>query len=136
MSAFRLAPRRTVVLLAVAGLAAVSITACDDQGAASTAGAAPTARAASDAGGKTAAAGKTVSAAALCGYLKDNVGEWRAVGSEVGAMAQMTIGLFDFYDRNGAVPQGAEIDEKSKAECPDVRDEVLKAAGIESFTAL
>jgi hypothetical protein len=136
MSAFRLAPRRTVVLLAVAGLAAASITACDDPAAGPTSGAAPAAQASADAGGKTAAGGKTVSAEALCGYLKDNVATWKAVGSEVGAMAQMTIGLADFYDRNGAVPQGAEVDEKSKAECPDVRDEVLKAAGIQSFTSL
>jgi hypothetical protein len=130
MSAFRLAPRRTVLLLAVAGLAAASITACDDPGAGPTSGAAPAAQA------TTAAGGKTVSAAALCGYLKENVAEWKAIGSEVGAMAQMTIGLADFYDRNGAVPQGADVDEKSKAECPDVRDDVLKAAGIQSFTSL
>jgi hypothetical protein len=135
MSAFRLAPRRTVVLLAVAGLAVASITACDEPAADPTSGAAPAAQATADAGGKTADGG-TVSAEALCGYLKENVATWKAVGSEVGAMAQMTVGLADFYDRNGVVPQGAEVDEKAKAECPDVRAEVLKAAGIQSFTSL
>jgi hypothetical protein len=128
--------RRTVVTLAVAGLAAVSITACDDSASdsGSTAGAAaPAAKATAAAG---AATGKSVSAADLCGFLKKNVAEWKAVGSEVGAMAQMTIGIADFYDQQGAVPDGSDIEEKSKAGCPEVRAEALEAAGIESFTAL
>jgi hypothetical protein len=124
--------RRTVVTLAVAGLSAVSITACDDSDSGSTAGAAaPTAEAAAQA-----ATGQAVSAADLCGFLKKNVAEWKAVGSEVGAMAQMTIGIADFYDQQGAVPDGSDIEEKSKAGCPEVRAEALEAAGIESFTAL
>ncbi|GAA3335724.1 hypothetical protein GCM10020358_05130 [Amorphoplanes nipponensis] len=127
---------RTALALLVAGLATVSLAACDGSGS-SSAGTAEAPAAAPAAGASTAAAAAIdVSAADLCAYLKKNVADWKAVGSEVGAMAQMTIGLADFYDGKGAVPDGADIDEKSRAQCPDVRTEVLRAAGIDSFTAL
>lgn len=119
--------RRTVLSVAIAALATVSIAACGDKTAPAETSA-PKAQAAADA--------KSVSAEDLCTYLKKSAPEWKAVGSEVGAMAQMTMGLAGFYDEQGAVPDGSDMDEKSQAECPEVRAEVLKAAGVESFTSL
>ncbi|MFD1324378.1 hypothetical protein [Micromonospora sonneratiae] len=85
----------------------------------------------------SAPAGGGVSAAALCDYLRSELPGLKAVGSEVGAMAQLTMGLSGWYDQQGgAVPNGAEIDRLTTAECPQVRTDVLKVAGITSFLAL
>ena len=77
-----------------------------------------------------------VSAAKLCEYLSGQLPALRAIGSEVGAMANLTGNLFGWYGEQGAVPDGTELDTLTKAQCPDVGTEVLTLAGIESFTAL
>ena len=77
-----------------------------------------------------------VSAAKLCEYLSGQLPTLRGVGSEVGAMANLTGNLFGWYGEQGAVPDGAELDTLTKAQCPDVGTEVLTLAGVESFTAL
>jgi hypothetical protein len=77
-----------------------------------------------------------VSGAELCGYLQGRLPELKAIGSEVGAMANLTVNLYSWYEKRGAVPTGTEIDEQTTATCPDVRAEILKVAGIESFATL
>ncbi len=76
------------------------------------------------------------STADVCGYLREQTAYLKGIGSETGAMAQLAIGLFTFYEKQGAVPDGTQIDEQTARECPDVAAEVLKAAGITSFSAL
>ncbi|WP_407343608.1 hypothetical protein [Pengzhenrongella phosphoraccumulans] len=51
-------------------------------------------------------------------------------------MANVTANLFAWYDGQGAVPNGTELDTLTQEECPDVGAEVLTLAGIASFTAL
>ena len=77
-----------------------------------------------------------VSAAALCEYLTGQLPALREIGSEVGAMANVTANLFAWYDEQGAVPNGTELDALTQQDCPEVGAEVLKLAGVESFTAL
>jgi len=80
--------------------------------------------------------GETVSPAALCDYLTSQLPDLRAIGSEVGVMANLTANLFGWYDQQGAVPSGSEIDTQTAAQCPDVGPEVLTLAGIETFNSL
>ncbi|QTE30930.1 hypothetical protein [Pengzhenrongella sicca] len=82
------------------------------------------------------AEGSEVSAAALCEYLTGELPDLRAIGSEVGVMANLTVNLYTWYESQGAVPSGTELDEMTQAECPDVGAEALTLAGLESFTAL
>ena len=77
-----------------------------------------------------------VSAAALCEYLTGQLPALREIGSEVGAMANVTANLFAWYDEQGAVPNGIELDALTQQDCPEVGTEVLALAGVESFTAL
>jgi hypothetical protein len=39
-------------------------------------------------------------------------------------------------EKQGAVPIGSEMDEQTQQACPDVRTEVLKLAGTQSFASL
>lgn len=75
-------------------------------------------------------------ATALCEYLTGQLPDLRAIGSEVGAMANLTLGLFSWYDEQGALPVGTELDALTQEQCPEVGAEVLRLAGVESFTAL
>lgn len=77
-----------------------------------------------------------VSATALCEYLTGQLPQLREIGSEVGVMANVTANLFAWYDEQGAVPNGTELDALTQQDCPEVGAEVLKLAGVESFTAL
>lgn len=77
-----------------------------------------------------------VTAAALCEYLTGQLPQLREIGSEVGVMANVTANLFSWYDEQGALPNGAELDALTQQECSEVGAEVLALAGVESFTAL
>jgi len=77
-----------------------------------------------------------VAATALCEYLTGQLPQLREIGSEVGVMANVTANLFAWYDGQGAVPNGTELDTLTQQECPDVGAEVLTLAGIASFTEL
>ena len=78
----------------------------------------------------------TVSAAALCDYLRGELPKVQANGSELGAMAQLTVGLATFFSENGKVADGSVMDELTTKECPDVRSAALKAIGKGSFAEL
>ncbi|WP_176985122.1 hypothetical protein [Asanoa ishikariensis] len=51
-------------------------------------------------------------------------------------MAQLTVGLANFFSENGKVANGSVMDELTTKECPDVRTETLKAIGMASFAEL
>ncbi|GAA3930300.1 hypothetical protein [Actinoplanes auranticolor] len=129
--------RRTVLSTAVAGLFGVSVAACGGSGTGSSSGAAPTAVAATTGAAATPAGdSKTVSATDLCAFLEKNVSRWKAAGGEFAAMTQVTVELSSFYQEQGLVPPDAELDVQTRAECPDVRTEVLKTIGFDNFTEL
>jgi hypothetical protein len=77
-----------------------------------------------------------VSATEVCGYLRGQLPTLKAIGSEVGAMANLTVNLYSWYEKQGAVPTGREIDNQTRQECPDTRTEVLQISGMESFERL
>ena len=127
----------TVLCAAALSLTALSLTACSDSGSPSntgTPGAGPSAAGAT--GTAPAGGSKTVSAKALCEYLSGQLPKLKAEGSEVGAMEILTGNLYDWYNGQGAVPDGGQIDEQTLKECPDVRTEVLKTAGVKTFSDL
>jgi hypothetical protein len=78
----------------------------------------------------------TVAATALCDFLRRKLPDWQSVGGENAARAQLAIDLFSFYQEQGAVPDGRQIDEQARTQCPAVRFEVLRVAGIDDFLIL
>ncbi len=82
------------------------------------------------------AGGSTVSAKELCDYLESELPNLKAIGSQVGAMARLTVNLYNWYDKRGVTPNGAEMDQKTSKECPEIKAEVNKVAGIQSFATL
>lgn len=77
-----------------------------------------------------------VSGADVCAYLRGQIPTLEGIGSEVGAMANLTVNLYSWYEQRGAVPNGSQIDEQVAKECPDVATQVYKLAGIKSFASL
>jgi hypothetical protein len=127
----------TMLCAAALSLAALSLTACSDSGSPSNTGTPGAGPPAATATGTAPADGpKTVSAKALCDYLSGELPKLKAMGSEVGAMANLTGNLYSWYNGQGAVPDGNQMDEQTLKECPDVRTEVLKAAGVKTFMEL
>ena len=128
--------RRTVTAFAAAGLLCASAAGCGGSDAPSSSGAAP-APAATTAPAATATdVGETVSAAELCAFLEKNLPRWKSAGGEFAAMTQVTTELFDFYQQKDLVPPDQELDPLTRAECPQVRTEVLKTIGFDSFVEL
>ena len=136
--------RRTPSRLAAAGLLCVALAACDDAGpdvapepTAASPVPATTTPATNPATPPSAVPGsKAVAAADLCGFLQKKLPAWKTVGGENAAQAQLAIDLFTFYQDQGALPVGRDIDEQTRTRCPAVRSEVLRAAGIDSFLIL
>ncbi|GHE36993.1 hypothetical protein GCM10017673_44440 [Streptosporangium violaceochromogenes] len=77
-----------------------------------------------------------VSANDLCDYLRGRLPALRAIGSKVGRMGNLTVNLYSWYEKQGAVPTGAQIDDQTQKECPDIRAELLKISGMQSFATL
>ncbi|WP_327042393.1 hypothetical protein OG400_07800 [Micromonospora ureilytica] len=102
----------------------------------------PEPAAAPDTTGSTSAAGSApaddtqASAKEVCAYLEGQVPTLKGIGSETGAMANLTVNLYSWYEKQGPVPNGREIDDQTRTECPATRTEVLKLAGMESFERL
>ena len=124
-------------ILAVVCLSVLALTGCsgttDDAPGAGTSSA-PAAGDSAPAG-DSAGGGSGVSATAVCDYLRGELPKLHAVG-ELGAMAQLAVGLANFFDQNGKVANGAEIDELTTKECPDVRTDALKTIGMGTFAEL
>jgi hypothetical protein len=123
-------------LVCAAAMVALVLTGCSDSGGETT-GAAP---AATKAGAKAAAADDSVnvdnapvSAKALCERLKEELPRIKAVGSEVGAQAQLTLSIADLYGDNVDKLDGDVVDAQAEKTCPGTRTQLLKAAGVQSF---
>ena len=86
------------MLCAVAlSLAMLSLTACSDSGSPSNTGTTVAGSPPADATGTAPAGGsKTVPAKALCEYLSGQLPKLKAIGSEVGAMANLTGNLYSW----------------------------------------
>lgn len=127
MSTFRpLAPALCLVL---------ALTACTEADAPEPAAAPDTTRP-TGAAVSAPAGGSPVSAKEVCAYLDGQVPTLKGIGSETGAMANLTVNLYSWYEKQGPVPNGREIDDQTRKECPATRTEVLKLAGMESFERL
>jgi hypothetical protein len=76
------------------------------------------------------------SGADVCEYLRGQIPTLEGIGSQVGAMANLTTNLYSWYEKQGTVPNGTQIDEQIAKECPDVATQVYELAGIKSFATL
>jgi hypothetical protein len=131
-----------VRLVALVCLSTLALAACGDGGSDGTAGTASSsstgatgAPVAPVTSGADSGSGG-VSAAQLCDYLRGELPELRKASGEVDVMARLAMGIFGWYDEQGKVPDGAEIDKLTGEQCGEVRTEVLKLAGIQSFMQL
>ncbi|MGC4896980.1 hypothetical protein [Micromonospora sp. DT31] len=132
---------RTIRMLAPTLCLVLALTACADADAPEPSGAAapdtPAAAGASSAVGSAPAGGSTpVSAKEVCTYLDGQLPTLRGIGSETGTMANLTVNLYSWYEKQGAVPTGRQIDDQTRQECPATRTEVLELAGMGSFERL
>ncbi|MET7875751.1 hypothetical protein ABZS52_02355 [Micromonospora profundi] len=128
---------RTIRMLAPVLCLALALTACTDADAPETSGtAAPDTATAPSAAGSAPAAGTTVPAKEVCAYLEGQLPTLKGIGSETGVMANLTVNLYSWYEKQGPVPSGRQIDDQTRQECPATRTEVLKLAGMESFERL
>jgi hypothetical protein len=119
-------------LVCVAGVVALALSGCSSSGGDDTTGSAPVETTAAAA----AATGAPISADALCAHLKEELPRIKAVGSEVGAMAQLTISIANLYEDHLPELDGNVLDAQATKTCPQTRTEILKAAGVDSFTDL
>lgn len=126
-------------LVCVAAVLAVALGGCSSSGGDDVAGGTPAATkavAAADGGAAVDAGTAPISADALCAHLKKELPRIKAVGSEVGAMAQLTISIANLYDDHLPELDGDVLDAQATKTCPQTRTEILKAAGVDSFTDL
>lgn len=122
--------------LALVAASALLLAACSGSPATSTSPATTSAAQSSSTGTAPAASAAPVSGADVCEYLRGQIPTLEGIGSEVGAMANLTVNLYSWYEKQGAVPNGAQIDQQVQQECPDVAAQVYRIAGIKSFASL
>lgn len=74
-------------------------------------------------------------AAALCAFLKSEILALQKAGSTGGAVAELAIDYANWIaeDPSRVLPDAAAIDTLTEASCPDVRTDVLKILGGDSF---
>jgi hypothetical protein len=116
---------------ATAALLLLPLAACDD--------ATPevvTSEPAAPASAPATVAPSAIAAPQLCDFLKKKLPDWQSVGGENAAQAQLALDLFAFYQEQGAVPVGQDIDDQARTQCPAIRFEVLRAAGIKDLLIL
>ena len=75
-------------------------------------------------------------AADVCTYLTGQIPALTAIGSPVGVQANLAGNLFGFFQSHGVPADGAQLDDATKAQCPDVRSQILVLSGLTSFTQL
>ncbi len=78
----------------------------------------------------------TYAAADVCIYLTGQIPALTAIGSSVGVQANLAGNLFGFFQSHGIPADGAQLDDATKAQCPDVRSQILVLSGLTSFTQL
>jgi len=84
----------------------------------------------------TASAGGASPAAEVCTYLEGQVPALEAIGTPVGAHANLVANLFTFFQDHGIVPDSVALDEATTTQCPQVRSKVLAVTGLTSFSQL
>ena len=95
----------------------------------------------SDLGGAADPATTTTSAGAyraadVCTYLTGQLPTLKAIGAPAGVQANLAGNLFGFFQSHGVPADGAHLDDATKAQCPDVRSQILVLSGLTSFTQL
>ena len=72
---------------------------------------------------------------ALCGFLSSEVPALQAAGSTGGAVAQLAIDYVNWIaaDSSRVLPDAAAMDTLTAASCPEIRTNVLKFIGSDSF---
>ncbi len=133
---------RAALVTVAAAATLVTLTGCaggsssaSPAGSAGTGGSASKGSAASD---SAAASGSSSSKAPYtdaeaCAWLKKNLPT--VPDTEIGAQAQLTIGLSSFFEDHGGLEHadGYEIDDAFSRGCPALRTAALKKAGIKTF---
>jgi hypothetical protein len=76
----------------------------------------------------------TANAAALCDFLRSEIPRLEPVGSDVGRLAQLTVHLYNWTEEQ-KIDATFDVDQLTNKNCPDVRSEVLKLIGTESFSS-
>ena len=86
----------------------------------------------------TAVASGKVTSQELCAALKKLQPKLNKIDSKVEAMAQLTVGLANLYDKNGAIAEmdGAQMDQMASEGCPDRAVAALTSVGVKSFKEL
>ncbi|MEO8830472.1 hypothetical protein [Lapillicoccus sp.] len=72
----------------------------------------------------------------MCAYLTQQLPALKAIGTPVGAHANLVGNLFGFLQSHAIPADSGALDEATKAECPQVRTEVLAVTGLTSFAEL
>ncbi|MEH0842105.1 hypothetical protein V6U81_06900 [Micromonospora sp. CPCC 205711] len=130
----------TIRMLAPTLCLVLALAACTDADAPEPSGAAapgtPAAAASRAAGSAPADDSTPVSAKEVCAYLDGQLPTLRGIGSETGTMANLTVNLYSWYEKQGAVPTGRQIDDQTRQQCPATRTALLELAGMESFERL
>ena len=135
----RVAPSMAVLVTSLAALAACSTgTPPAPTPAASSAAtsAATSATAATSSAAATTTSAGAYTAADVCTYLTGQLPALTAIGSPVGVQANLAGNLFGFFQSHGVPADGAQLDDATKAQCPDVRSQILVLSGLTSFTQL
>lgn len=84
----------------------------------------------------TATSGAADAGSAVCAYLAGQVPSLKAIGTPVGAHANLVANLFGFLQAHGIPADSVALDEATTKTCPDVRQEILSITDLESFSEL
>lgn len=75
-------------------------------------------------------------AAEVCAFIQGQLPKLKAIGTTVGAEADITVSLFGFFQDHGIAPDGTQLEGATKAQCPDVHAELLKVTGLTSLAQI
>ncbi len=138
----RVAPSMAVLVTSLAALGACSTgtppapTPAASSAATSAATSATSATSSAPPGPATTTSAGVYPTADVCTYLAAQVPALTALGSPVGVQANLAGNLFGFFQSHGVPADGAQLDDATKAKCPDVRSQILVLSGLTSFTQL
>lgn len=81
---------------------------------------------------------EAAAASTLCGYLGRDLPRLRAVGSPVGALAQLAVGLSAWVEKhpNQRPARSSSLDAETERNCPAVRKAVLAVLKGDSFSSV
>jgi hypothetical protein len=122
-------------ILVLACLPVLALAGCSDS-TDDTPGTGTSGPAAAAAGDGAAADSGGPSAKMLCDFLRAELPTLQSIGGKVGAEGQLAVDLANLATTAGKLKDGAEMDDLTTKECADVRTDVLKAIGKNSFDEL